>query len=130
MPDGRARSGVTPLCVARSVEMVALLASYGADVNARAALAWTPLHHAANADERMAVSALLAHGADANARAAGGITPLHVATAPSIALLLLWNGADPAACADDGVPAHANMHVAAVLAAAQHQPPPSAIAAK
>lgn len=60
-------------------EIVALLLSSGADVNAKNFndhLGNTPIHAAAHANQAAIVELLLAHGAESNARDAAGRTPL------------------------------------------------------
>ncbi len=92
---------------------VALLLDRGADIAARDDEGWTPLHWAAESNEKPAVAALLlARGADIEARDDDGFTPLHVAAAnnpePAVAAILIDCGADIAARADKGsTPLHA-----------------------
>ena len=69
----------------------------GADVNAGAGSAWTPLHYAAGYDQRAAAERLIAGGARLDARDLDGFTPLHVAAREGhldMARLLLTQGAD------------------------------------
>jgi len=56
-----------------------LLLSAGADLSARTADGWTPLHSAARWNAYACVEILLAQGADVNAVSEGGQTPLHLA---------------------------------------------------
>jgi len=58
-----------------------------ADVNARAAGGYTPLHIAAFHDDVTIVNALLAHGAAADARDDTGKTPLTIAEEQGQALV-------------------------------------------
>jgi uncharacterized protein len=69
------------LAGARDPRIVGRLLARGADVNARAAGGYTPLHIAAFHDDVTVVNALLAHGAGAEARDDEGRTPLAVAEA-------------------------------------------------
>ena len=78
--------GETPLHEASLPEMISLLMSHGADVNAKANDGRTPLHKAVDYSAKgwagmspETVAALIAHGADVNAKAKDGETPLHVA---------------------------------------------------
>jgi uncharacterized protein len=65
----------------RQVRVVARLLASGADVNARAAGGYTPLHIAAFHDDVAIVDTLLAHGAAAEARTDDGRTALAIAEA-------------------------------------------------
>jgi uncharacterized protein len=65
----------------RDLRVVTRLLASGADVNARAAGGYTPLHIAAFHDDVPIVNTLLAHGAAAEARDDGGRTPLMIAEA-------------------------------------------------
>ena len=51
-------------------EIIELLLSFGADIQQRGFNDYTPLHHAANAEDVTAIELLLRHGADATARTA------------------------------------------------------------
>src|SRR5262245_16408063 len=61
------------------VQMQALLAR-GAEVNARNAHGWTPLHVAAAGGDSAVIALLLKHGADVHAQSHIGTTPLDNAT--------------------------------------------------
>lgn len=74
------RDGKTPFHVAVSkgdVEVVRLLLSHGADVNARDKYGATSLHSAASEGTTKIAELLLANKADINARDSFGNTPLH-----------------------------------------------------
>ena len=78
------------------VRMEALLAK-GAEVNARNAHGWTPLHVAAAGGDAAVAALLLKHGADVHARSHIGATPLDNATTrggrKAVIDLLLAHGA-------------------------------------
>ena len=63
----------------RAMRIISRLLTSGADVNARAAGGYTPLHIAAFHDDVAIVDTLLAHGAAAEARDDEGKTPLAIA---------------------------------------------------
>jgi ankyrin repeat protein len=71
----------------REMRVVSRLLTGGADVNARAAGGYTPLHIAAFHDDVAIVNALLAHGAAADARDDNGKTPLAIAEEQGQALV-------------------------------------------
>jgi uncharacterized protein len=77
-------------------QMEALLAK-GAEVNARNAYGWTPLHVAAAGGDPAVVAVLLKHGADIHAQSHIGTTPLDNATTrggrKAVIDLLLAHGA-------------------------------------
>ena len=78
------------------VQMEALLAK-GAEINARNAHGWTPLHVAAAGGDPAVVALLLQHGADVHAQSHIGTTPLDNATTrggrKAVIDLLLAHGA-------------------------------------
>lgn len=63
-----------------SLAIAEMLVAHGADVNARQAGGWTPLHQAAIHGQVDLATLLLDHGADINAKAENGKTPLALAT--------------------------------------------------
>jgi ankyrin repeat protein len=71
----------------RVMRIISRLLTSGADVNARAAGGYTPLHIAAFHDDVAIVSTLLAHGAAADARDDNGKTPLAIAEEQGQALV-------------------------------------------
>jgi ankyrin repeat protein len=77
-------------------QMAALLAK-GAEVNARNAHGWTPLHVAAAGGDPAVIALLLQHGADVHAQSHIGTTPLDNATTrggrKAVIDLLLAHGA-------------------------------------
>ncbi|MEG4068866.1 ankyrin repeat domain-containing protein [Microcoleus sp. Pol11C2] len=82
---------------AGSKEVAELLIAKGADVNAKAAYGWTPLHSAALSDRIKVAQTLIAKGADINARTGSQYfdgTPLFFARSPEMAKLLIAKGAD------------------------------------
>jgi uncharacterized protein len=78
------------------VQMKVLLAQ-GAEVNARNAHGWTPLHVAAAGGDPAVIALLLQHGADVHAQSHIGTTPLDDATTrggrKAVIDLLLAHGA-------------------------------------
>ena len=86
---------------AADVSDVARCLQSGADLAARGASGWTPLHYAASVGIPEIVTVLLEAGADLEARAEDGQTPLHYAsraafseTATAVVAALLEGGAD------------------------------------
>ncbi|MBI3928307.1 MAG: ankyrin repeat domain-containing protein [Armatimonadetes bacterium] len=76
-------------------EVIKLLVSKGADVDAHGWEGFTPLHQAVIGDSSENVKVLLSCGADVNARNEHGQTPLHWGRIPlEIAEQLVANGAD------------------------------------
>jgi ankyrin repeat protein len=60
-------------------DIVEMLLSYGANINARSDGGWTPLHNAAEKGGEKIVRILLEGGAEINAKLLNGMTPLHLA---------------------------------------------------
>ncbi len=105
---------------ASSREGTWILATLGANRNARTVQDQTPLHYAGGEQSAGAVRVLLRHGADPNARDVWGKTLLHHYGGPGLTVtsLLLQHGADPNARDDWGnTPLHStlNPHVASLL---------------
>lgn len=86
------------------MQMQALLAQ-GAEVNARNAHGWTPLHVAAAGGDPAVIALLLQHGADVHAQSHIGTTPLDNATTrrgrKAVIELLLAHGAKPSDAWDE-----------------------------
>ncbi len=114
--------GCTPLhhaCESGDKDLVKLLISKGADVNARSAkgggLYVTPLHAAAFCQFRKICKILLKAGADVNAKDENGSTPLHYAVALATVLydnpikILMQYGADTKAVIRSGSIAHSSV---------------------
>lgn len=97
--------GWLPLHRAASAEIVQLLLSHGAPLEARGTDQWTALHLACISGRVETAAALIEAGADANSVAGRGRTPLHLAVTPGRAdtvELLLRAGANPNAVDKDG----------------------------
>ena len=100
------RHGWLPLHNAETAELVELLVSHGAPLEARGTDQWTALHLACVSGCVEATAALIEVGADVNSVARGGNTPLHLAVVPGIAEaveLLLRAGANPKAVDKNGL---------------------------
>ncbi|KAI1238446.1 hypothetical protein IHE44_0013178 [Lamprotornis superbus] len=76
-------------CLARHVDIAALLIKYNTCVNATDKWAFTPLHEAAQKGRTQLCALLLAHGADPTMKNQEGQTPLDLATADDIRALLI-----------------------------------------
>jgi len=63
-PNKWEEEGVTPICYSRTPEMIDLLISYGADINAKGEHGWTPLFQAIAFRNVDTVNYLLKRGAD------------------------------------------------------------------
>jgi ankyrin repeat protein len=57
-----------------------ILANFGANVNAKDSVSWTPLHYVSRLGLINIVKLLLERGADPNAKGSIGETPLHLAS--------------------------------------------------
>ena len=94
------------------IEIVELLVSKGADLNAKDMIGMTPLHYVASGGHKEIVELLIANGADVNAKDEYGLTPLHNAAdkgRKEVADLLIAKGANVNAVGDlfGGTPLHA-----------------------
>ena len=107
------------------LDVAALLIENGANVNARDAVGFTPLHIVSSRDVRYVpgetsrdfAKLLVEHGANVNATSPFGFTPLHFASSRDLAKVLIMSGA--ALNAKDGrgqTPLHlANLGIAKLL---------------
>ena len=80
-----------------SKEIVEILISHGADINAKDESDITPLHYAAKNSDVQIVEFLISHGADIDAKDINDETPLHYAACKDrseTAKVLISNGAD------------------------------------
>ncbi|KAL5007075.1 hypothetical protein ScPMuIL_015881 [Solemya velum] len=66
-------------CYNGHIDMVRMLLSRGADIQARTIDGWQPLHSAARWNQASVVSLLLHNGAEVNVQTQGGQTALHLA---------------------------------------------------
>lgn len=101
--------GYTPLHLAAERgynDIVELLLSKGANVNAKDNITMTPLHRAAIEGHYSTVELLLSKGANINAKTRSGYTPLHFAAKnvhKVVVEMLLTKGADVNAKTDDRI---------------------------
>jgi uncharacterized membrane protein YfcA len=89
----------------RERDALELVERVKADLNARNADGYTPLHRAVETDMKRLAQALIARGADPRARSKNGETALHLAALhpePDFTDILLAAGADPQAKNADG----------------------------
>jgi len=78
--DARADSGGTPLHVAKDAKIAKALVSLGANVNAKANDGRTPLHVALNNKDIEVAKAFIDLGADVNIKEINGLSPFDMAT--------------------------------------------------
>jgi ankyrin repeat protein len=108
---GKGRTRLMSLAMMGDVERVSLLLKVGADVEARDASSFRPLHFAIFSGREAVVRQLLERGADVRAATKNGATPLHIASHyghAAVVRLLLDRGADMRAAMTDGsTPLHA-----------------------
>ncbi len=102
----RQRTRLMSLAQLGDVDRVTLLLKVGADVEARDADGYRPLHIASTNGRGSVVRQLLERGADVRATTTDGWTPLHVASQEghqSVVRLLLDRGADVNSATKDGI---------------------------
>jgi len=91
------------------IDLVRLLISQGADVDAKEERGWTPLHSAAMLGHKEVAELLIDKGADVRAVDMSGNTPLHETTAVGHTAIVEWlitKRADVNATANLGTPLH------------------------
>ena len=106
--DPRSAYGYTPLALAtgKNDEIVRLLVSHGADVNAKTPLGYRPLVGAVYGDSLSQVRLLVEKGAEVDFHFLWRNTPLHVAAlraSPEVTEYLLQHGADVNRLNDQGL---------------------------
>ncbi len=93
------------------VEIILLLLSAGADINAQNSRGWTPLHECAFYGDGPTAQFLIEHGAIVNSRDRQGLTPLHLAAqaglADMVTLLIMHGAVDNSVSTDGYTPLHA-----------------------
>ena len=101
----RAGQGLLQATEAGDIMQMQALLAQGAEVNARNAHGWTPLHVAAAGGDPAVIALLLQHGADVHAQSHIGTTPLDNATTrggrQAVIELLLAHGAKPSDAWDE-----------------------------
>jgi uncharacterized protein len=101
----RAGQGLLQATEAGDIMQMQALLAQGAEVNARNAHGWTPLHVAAAGGDPAVIALLLQHGADVHAQSHIGTTPLDNATTrggrQAVIDLLLAHGAKPSDAWDE-----------------------------
>ncbi|MDB4712941.1 ankyrin repeat domain-containing protein [bacterium] len=115
--NGKDKNGLTPLHIAQSKEMVELLISNGADINAKNIFGGSPLDSAARGSKKEIVELLISKGADVNAKDDGGQTPLHTAAIgdkKEIAEILIAHGANVNQIDDERTLAYTPLHFAVI----------------
>jgi formylglycine-generating enzyme required for sulfatase activity len=97
--SAKGQNGVTPLHIAAALnkpDIVAILVSFGANVDTPTQNGFTPLHWAASRDAVKSLQSLLREGADTDIMTPTGITPLHWAASKNatnaVAFLLAHKG--------------------------------------
>jgi uncharacterized protein len=103
----RAGQGLLQATEAGDIMQMQALLAQGAEVNARNAHGWTPLHVAAAGGDPAVIALLLQHGADVHAQSHIGTTPLDNATTrggrQAVIDLLLAHGAKPSDAWDEPI---------------------------